>query len=205
MGSQVQSDDAGSAGPEQVMEEGDGEDEYGEAAKISGPNQAAQIKKDYYDDEEVEAFYVELEKSYKEDHTFYKVIVGDFNVKIGPRRSPEELHIETFIMSTKTIRGTHSFRSLPSYDGPGNPPMASSTTRSTTSSSTASMYCLTDVSVLPKFYTGSDLRLLLVRFRFSRYGEKAEKFKKRNSRTTILGPLHLSCQPLGRCRHGQRR
>ncbi|VDO77332.1 unnamed protein product [Heligmosomoides polygyrus] len=37
-----------------------------------------------YDDEDVEAFYVELEKFYKEDHTFYKVIVGDFNAKIGP-------------------------------------------------------------------------------------------------------------------------
>ncbi|VDP30315.1 unnamed protein product [Heligmosomoides polygyrus] len=43
-----------------------------------------------YDDKEVEAFYVELE-FYKEDHTFYKVIVGDFNAIIGPPR--EELHI----------------------------------------------------------------------------------------------------------------
>ncbi|WKY03173.1 hypothetical protein Q1695_016459 [Nippostrongylus brasiliensis] len=41
-----------------------------------------------YDDEEVEAFYMELEKLYKEGHlTFYKVIVGDFNAKIGSRRS----------------------------------------------------------------------------------------------------------------------
>ncbi|VDO18969.1 unnamed protein product [Heligmosomoides polygyrus] len=48
-----------------------------------------------YDDEEVEALYVELEKCYKEDHTFYKVIVGNFNAKIGPRRSPEELQIGT--------------------------------------------------------------------------------------------------------------
>ncbi|VDP40615.1 unnamed protein product [Heligmosomoides polygyrus] len=37
-----------------------------------------------YDNEEVEALYVELEKFYKEDHTFYKMIVGDFNTKIGP-------------------------------------------------------------------------------------------------------------------------
>ncbi|WKX90251.1 hypothetical protein Q1695_009248 [Nippostrongylus brasiliensis] len=72
-----------------------------------------------YDDEEVEAFYMELEKLYKEDHTFYKVIVGDFNAKIGPRRSSEELHIgvhglewneqgerlSEFIMSTNTIHG----------------------------------------------------------------------------------------------------
>uniref|UniRef100_A0A8L8K6L8 Reverse transcriptase n=1 Tax=Heligmosomoides polygyrus TaxID=6339 RepID=A0A8L8K6L8_HELPZ len=46
-----------------------------------------------YHDENVEAFYVGLEKSYKEDRTLYKVIVGDF--KIGPRRSAEALHIET--------------------------------------------------------------------------------------------------------------
>ncbi|VDP14565.1 unnamed protein product [Heligmosomoides polygyrus] len=85
------------------------------------------------DDEEVEAFYVELEKFCKEDHTFYKVIVDDLNAKIGPRRLTEELHVRThglkwqylrlkmiwsislwneqgerlseFIMSTKTIHG----------------------------------------------------------------------------------------------------
>ncbi|KAK6730871.1 hypothetical protein RB195_007376 [Necator americanus] len=36
------------------------------------------------------AFYMDLEKFYREDHTFYKVIIGDFSVKIGPRRTPEE-------------------------------------------------------------------------------------------------------------------
>ncbi|KAK6739367.1 hypothetical protein RB195_021037 [Necator americanus] len=34
---------------------------------------------------------MDLEKFYREDHAFYKVIVGDFNAKIGPRRTPEEL------------------------------------------------------------------------------------------------------------------
>ncbi|VDO61184.1 unnamed protein product [Heligmosomoides polygyrus] len=67
--------------------------------------------------EEFEAFYVELEKFYKKDHTFYKVIVGNFIAKIVPRRSLEELHIGThglewneqdermsqFMMSAKTI------------------------------------------------------------------------------------------------------
>ncbi|VDL71598.1 unnamed protein product [Nippostrongylus brasiliensis] len=38
----------------------------------------------HYNDEEVEAFHMELEKLYEEDYTFYKVIVGDFNAKIGP-------------------------------------------------------------------------------------------------------------------------
>ncbi|VDM52664.1 unnamed protein product [Angiostrongylus costaricensis] len=34
-----------------------------------------------YDKEEVEAFYMDLEKFYREDHTFFKVIIGDFNAK----------------------------------------------------------------------------------------------------------------------------
>ncbi|XGW33214.1 hypothetical protein V3C99_017577 [Haemonchus contortus] len=48
-----------------------------------------------YEEEELEAFYMDLERLYREDHTFYKVIVGDFNAKIGPRRTAEELHIGT--------------------------------------------------------------------------------------------------------------
>ncbi|VDP33096.1 unnamed protein product [Heligmosomoides polygyrus] len=92
------------------------------------------------EDEEVEAFYAELENFYKENHTFYKVIVvGDFNAKIEPRRSPEELHI-----------GTHGLD-------------------------------LTDVSIVTKFYTGLGHRLLHAGFRFSHKGEKATKFKKRNT------------------------
>ncbi|KAK6734325.1 hypothetical protein RB195_017853 [Necator americanus] len=48
-----------------------------------------------YEEEEVEAFYMDLEKFYREDHAFYKVIIGDFNAKVGPRRTPKELHIGT--------------------------------------------------------------------------------------------------------------
>ncbi|VDP04768.1 unnamed protein product [Heligmosomoides polygyrus] len=40
-----------------------------------------------FNDEEVYTFYVDMEKLYREDHTFYKMIVDDFNAKIGPRRS----------------------------------------------------------------------------------------------------------------------
>ncbi|EYC43945.1 hypothetical protein Y032_0476g2139 [Ancylostoma ceylanicum] len=77
-----------------------------------------------YDEDEIEAFYMDMEKFYREDHTFYKVIVGDFNAKIGPRRTPEELHIGThglewneqgerlseFIMTTRTIHGNSQFQ-----------------------------------------------------------------------------------------------
>ncbi|ETN74679.1 hypothetical protein NECAME_12811 [Necator americanus] len=46
-----------------------------------------------YEEEEVEAFYMDLEKFYREEHAFYKIIIGDFNANVGPRRTPEELHI----------------------------------------------------------------------------------------------------------------
>ncbi|ETN79339.1 hypothetical protein NECAME_18144 [Necator americanus] len=35
-------------------------------------------------EEEVEAFNMDLEKCYREDHAFYKVIIGGINAKIGP-------------------------------------------------------------------------------------------------------------------------
>ncbi|VDM63732.1 unnamed protein product [Angiostrongylus costaricensis] len=77
-----------------------------------------------YDEEEVETFYMDLKKFYREDHTFFKVIIGDFNAKIGPRRTSEERHIGThglerneqgerlceFIMATKVIYGNSQFQ-----------------------------------------------------------------------------------------------
>ncbi|ETN74037.1 hypothetical protein NECAME_13261 [Necator americanus] len=51
-----------------------------------------------YDEEEVEAFYMDLEKFYREDHAFYKIINGDFSDKVGPRRTPEDLHIGTHVL-----------------------------------------------------------------------------------------------------------
>uniref|UniRef100_A0A0K0DK45 Endo/exonuclease/phosphatase domain-containing protein n=1 Tax=Angiostrongylus cantonensis TaxID=6313 RepID=A0A0K0DK45_ANGCA len=72
-----------------------------------------------YGEEEDEKFYMDLEKFYREDHTFFKVIIGDFNAKIGPRRTSEEHHIGThesewneqrerlpeFTMTNKIIHG----------------------------------------------------------------------------------------------------
>ncbi|KAK6764697.1 hypothetical protein RB195_024864 [Necator americanus] len=46
-------------------------------------------------------------------------------------------------------------------------------------------YCLTDVAVVPKFYTGSHHRLLRGRFSFTRREEKAAKTRERNPRTAI--------------------
>ncbi|XGW33844.1 hypothetical protein V3C99_017928 [Haemonchus contortus] len=40
-----------------------------------------------YEEEELETFYMDLERLYRKGHTFFKVVVGDFNAKIGPRRT----------------------------------------------------------------------------------------------------------------------
>ncbi|KAK6765914.1 hypothetical protein RB195_025683 [Necator americanus] len=50
-----------------------------------------------YEEEEVlvEALYMDLRKLYREDHTFYKIIVGDFNAEIDRRRTSEKRYIVT--------------------------------------------------------------------------------------------------------------
>ncbi|KAK6738269.1 hypothetical protein RB195_020401 [Necator americanus] len=94
-----------------------------------------------YDEEEVEAFYMDLEKFYRKDHAFYKVIIGDFNAKVGPIRTPEELHIGThglqwndqgerlpeFIITIKTIHRNSNSNSISPlfYVGRGSHPVKS--------------------------------------------------------------------------------
>ncbi|VDM64577.1 unnamed protein product [Angiostrongylus costaricensis] len=76
-----------------------------------------------YDEEEVDAFYMDLEKFYREDHTFFNVIIGDFNAMIRPTRTSEGRRIGTqvlewneqgdqlakFIIAPKTIHGNSQF------------------------------------------------------------------------------------------------
>ncbi|VDO67880.1 unnamed protein product [Heligmosomoides polygyrus] len=118
----------------------------------------------------------QLWKFYKEDHIFYKVIDGDFNVNIGPRKSLEELHIGThglewneqgerlpeLIISTKTIHGNSQFQrpfslrwTWESPDGQFHNKVDHIIFNR--------KYCMTDVYVVSKFYTGSDYRLLRAR------------------------------------------
>ncbi|VDO27396.1 unnamed protein product [Haemonchus placei] len=61
-----------------------------------------------YEEEELEAFFMDLERLYREDHTSFKGIVGDFNAKIGPRRTAEELHIGTHNICNISCRPTPS-------------------------------------------------------------------------------------------------
>ncbi|KAE9414145.1 hypothetical protein Angca_004609, partial [Angiostrongylus cantonensis] len=111
-----------------------------------------------------------------------------FNAKIGPRRSSEERQIGTqglewneqgerlteFIMATKTIHGNSQFHkphrqrwTWESLNGEYHNEIDHIIVNR--------KFCLTDVAVVPNFYTGSDHRLLRARFYFSRKGEKAAK------------------------------
>ncbi|KAK6756826.1 hypothetical protein RB195_014947 [Necator americanus] len=76
-----------------------------------------------YEEEEVEAFYMDRRSSPRRS-CLYKVIIGDFNAKVGPRRTPEELHRDPRpTMETrerlpsshddKTIQGTAIPEALP--------------------------------------------------------------------------------------------
>ncbi|EYB88456.1 hypothetical protein Y032_0246g19 [Ancylostoma ceylanicum] len=151
-----------------------------------------------YDEDEIEAFYMDLVKLYREDHTFYKVIVGDFNATTDTRRTPKELHIgihglqwnehgerlSEFIMTTKIIHGNSQFQKPTSLRWTWESP-AGEYHNEIDHIIVNRRFCLTDVGVVPKFYTGPDHRLLRARFFFSRKGEKAAKYKKRSSKPTI--------------------
>ncbi|KAK6749636.1 hypothetical protein RB195_001942 [Necator americanus] len=151
-----------------------------------------------YEEEEVEAFYKDLEKFYREDHAFYKVIIGDFNAKVGPRRTPEEHHFGThdlrwndqgerlseFIMTTKTIHGNSQFQKPSSLRWTWESPDGGYRNE-IDHIIINKRFCLTDVAVVPKFNTGSDHRLLRGRVSFTRGEKKAAKFRERNPRTIL--------------------
>ncbi|KAE9412163.1 hypothetical protein Angca_007986, partial [Angiostrongylus cantonensis] len=158
-----------------------------------------------YDEEEVEAFYMNLERFYREGHTFFKVITGGFSAMIGPRRSYEKRHIRThglewneqgerlseFIMANKTSHGNSQFQkphrqrwTWESRNGEYHNEIDHIIVNR--------KFCLTDVAVVPKFYAGSDHRFLRARFYFSQKREKAAKFKNRSPKATTSWDLFNS-------------
>ncbi|XGW32183.1 hypothetical protein V3C99_010395 [Haemonchus contortus] len=48
---------------------------------------------------------MDLEGLYREGHSFFMVIVGDFKAKIGPKRTSKELHIGTHGMELNEQSG----------------------------------------------------------------------------------------------------
>ncbi|XGW34570.1 hypothetical protein V3C99_018476 [Haemonchus contortus] len=120
---------------------------------------------------------MDLERLYREDHTFFKVIVGDFNAKIGPRRTAEQLHI-----GTHGVEWNEQGQRLSewTWESPGR-----QFHNGIDHIIFNRKFCLTDVVVVPKFYTGSDHRLLRARFCFSVRDGRSMKFRKRSPKTSI--------------------
>ncbi|VDM55762.1 unnamed protein product [Angiostrongylus costaricensis] len=128
-------------------------------------------------DEEVEALYMDLEKFYREGHTFLKVITGNFNAKIGPRRTSDERHIGThglewneqgellseFIMITKTIHGDWQFQKPHPQRWTWESPNGKYQNE-IDHIIVNRKFCLTDVAVVLNFFTGTDHRVLRERF-----------------------------------------
>ncbi|KAK6764088.1 hypothetical protein RB195_024423 [Necator americanus] len=125
-------------------------------------------------EEEVKAFYMDLEKFYREDHAFYKVIIWDFNAK----------RLSEFIMTTKTIHGNSQHKKPSSlrwtWESPGG-----GYRNEIDYIIVSERFCLTEDAVVPKFYTGSDHRLLRRRFSLTRRAKKAAKFRERNPKAII--------------------
>ncbi|ETN81234.1 endonuclease/exonuclease/phosphatase family protein [Necator americanus] len=134
-----------------------------------------------YEEEDVEAFYMDLRKFYREEHAFYKVIIGDFRGLVVMMNSES---LSEFIMTTKTIYGNSRFQKPFSlrwtWESRGG-----GYRNEIDHIIVNKRFCLTGVVIVPKFYTTSDHRLLRGRFSFTRRAEKAAKFRGRNSRTII--------------------
>ncbi|EYC07024.1 hypothetical protein Y032_0072g654 [Ancylostoma ceylanicum] len=158
-----------------------------------------------YDEDEIEAFYMDLE-FYREDHTFYKIIVGDSNAKIGS--TPEDFHIGThglqwneqgerlseFIITTKIIHDNSAFQKPTSLRWTWDTP-SGEYYNEIDHIIVIRRFCLTDLGVVPKFYTGADRRLPRARFFFSHKGKKAAKFKNRSLEPTNNRNLFTTIAP----------
>uniref|UniRef100_A0A0K0CTF2 Endo/exonuclease/phosphatase domain-containing protein n=1 Tax=Angiostrongylus cantonensis TaxID=6313 RepID=A0A0K0CTF2_ANGCA len=104
-------------------------------------------------DEEVEAFHMDLKKLYREDHTFFENIIADFN------------QLSQFIMATNAFHGNSQFQKPHPQSWTSDSP--SREYHNEIGHITVNKrFCLTDVAALPKFYTGSDHRLLPARIYF---------------------------------------
>ena len=92
--------------------------------------------------------------------------------------------LSELIMTTKTIRGNSQFQRPLSQHWTWESPNGKYH-HEIDDITVNRIFQLADVGVVPKFYTGSDHRLLRAKFFFTRKGEKAAKFKKRNSKGTM--------------------
>ncbi len=137
------------------------------------------------DDSELDAFYEHMEEVIRNEKSFYKFVVGDFNAKIGMKLE-EEYRIGKFGFGLRNDNGNRLVGLLSAARlFHGNSLFMKKEQRRWTWESpngtthaeidhvlTNRRWCLLDVSVVPSFCSGSDHRLLRAKVRFSRKLER---------------------------------
>ncbi|ETN87255.1 hypothetical protein NECAME_00114 [Necator americanus] len=96
----------------------------------SGPTLALTIIVAYgrtssHGQDEVETSYMDIEKFYRVDHAFYRLIVGNFNTKIGPEEG-----LGNFTSGLTAYNGTNKRRGFRSLSWRPSPHMGSRNFRS---------------------------------------------------------------------------
>ncbi|KAK6750637.1 hypothetical protein RB195_002547 [Necator americanus] len=150
------------------------------------------------DESELDAFYEELEEVVRNEKSFYKFVVGDFNAKLG-KATEEEYRIGRFGLGDRNENGNRLAGLLSAaclFHG-NSLFMKKDHRRWTWESSngatraeidhilTNRRWCLLDVSVVPSFCSGSDHRLLRAKIRLSHTMEKNICYRQRRRKEVV--------------------
>ncbi|KAK6734022.1 hypothetical protein RB195_017660 [Necator americanus] len=150
------------------------------------------------DESELNAFYEELEEVVRNEKSFYKFVVGDFNAKLG-KATEEECRIGRFGLGDRNENGNRLAGLLSAarlFHG-NSLFMEKDHRRWTWESSngatraeiehilTNRRWCLLGVSVVPSFGSGSDHRLLRAKIRLSHTMEKNICYRQRRRKEVV--------------------
>ncbi|KAK6755348.1 hypothetical protein RB195_013992 [Necator americanus] len=150
------------------------------------------------DESELDAFYEELEEVVRNEKSFYKFVVGDFNAKLG-KATEEEYRIGRFGLEDRNENGNRLAELLSAARlFHGNSLFMKKDYRRWTWESpngatraeidhilTNRRWCLLDVSVVPSFCSGSDHRLLRAKIRLSHTMEKNICYRQRMRKEVV--------------------
>ncbi|KAK6748230.1 hypothetical protein RB195_001075 [Necator americanus] len=150
------------------------------------------------DEPELDAFYEELEEVIRNEKSFYKFVVGDFNAKLG-KATEEEYRIGRFGLEDRNENGNRLAGLLSAARlFHGNSLFMKKDYRRWTWESpngatraeidhilTNRRWCLPDVSVVPSFSSGSGHRLLRAKIRLSHTMEKNICYRQRRRKEVV--------------------
>ncbi|KAK6757218.1 hypothetical protein RB195_015194 [Necator americanus] len=150
------------------------------------------------DDSELDAFYEELEEVVRNEKSFYKFVVGDFNAKLG-KATEDEYRIGRFGLGDRNENGNRLAGLLAAARlfHANSLFMKKDHRRWTWESPNAATraeidhilnnrrWCLLDVTVVPSFCSGSDHRLLRAKIRLSHTMEKNICYRQRRRKEVV--------------------